>query len=859
MKFLRLLLLLLPRSHRAEYGDQLVLMVRDELSGTASVFDRAAILGRTALDLPKNALLAHLDVSRQDLRHAARFFTRNRGFALSVVAITALAIGANTTVFSVADQVLFRPMPYEEPHRLVKLWEKTPEYFTMEASPPNYHDWRDQLTTLQGIAGYHNFQANLVRAGEARRIRGVATEPELLEVLGAEPAMGRSFESHEGAAGTEDVVILSDAFWKSGLGADPAVLGQTIRLNDRPATVIGVMPPGFAYPSRSTELWRAHRFIHESDDDRDNNYVNVIARLKPGVSTDQLITEATTLAAALEAEYPETNQDTGIYAVSLRGDLPRQTRSLLLVLLAASLAVLLIACANLANLLLARALARRAELATRTALGAGRERLVRQMLTESGTLTLTGAALGIAFAYFGTPLLLDLVPTRLPLQVKSVLDLRVLGFALLLTLLTTLLFSLLPALLMDRATRHAGLLQTRTSAKPRRTLRRALVAAEISLSVALLSVSLLLVGALSEVQSIDPGFDQDNVVTLETPLPFPRYEATQTRMSFYQRVLSEVRSLPGVEAAGYTSFLPMTMTGGIWHVQLPGEARDVSDRRASLRFATEGYLEAMGINLLEGRRIQTTDTFEAPRVAVVSQSFLNVFLPGREALGSRFEFAFEERTIIGVVDDIMVRGLERRSEPQVYIPAAQVNDGWLGFYTPTNLVVRTDMPLESLVEPLRETITRADATLPLGGLRTMGQIVREDTAPRRSQLRLLAAFSLLALLLAALGIYVVTSLSAQQRRHEIGVRLALGSKPRGVLALFLKEAGLVYLLGGLAGLVLAFLAARAVKATVLGGESLPLWTLIAALALAGTATLFGSILPAWRASRTSPTQVLQES
>jgi predicted permease len=534
---------------------------------------------------------------------------------------------------------------------------------------------------------------------------------------------------------------------------------------------------------------------------------------------------------------------------------------LLNALTGAALCLLLIACANLANLLLARALARRRELAVRAALGAGRERLLRQMLTESLVLALLGGALGVLLAVWSAPLLARLVPHSLPIAELPPLDLRLLLFAGFVTLVTGMGFGVLPALRACGTTVAAGLHEgDRGGVGGRKQrLRAALVVAELVACVVLLVSSGLLIRALWRVQGADPGFRREGVLTLRTALPWPKYAKTAPRFQFYSRVLEGAKALPRVTHAAYISYLPMTIRGGIWGVKVPGRApRPNESENASVRFVTPGFFAAMGIPLQQGRDVAESDTMEAAQIAVVSESFVRRYFPDKEPLGQQFEFSFlRMRTIAGVVGDVRVRGMERDSEPQVYIPYRQVQDGWFTYYTPKDLVVRTAGDPMTHAPALRQIIRSADPEQPVSDVRLLADIVSADTAPRQVQVSVLVAFAALAFLLAAIGIHGLLAFTVSQRTQEIGVRIALGAQSRDILGLVLRESLLLALVGVTLGAALAYAAGRSLEALLAGLTPYDPASFAAAIALAVVMTLAGSLLPAIRALRVDPTTALR--
>ena len=850
----RLLLRLYPADFRAEYGDEMAAIWSQRRRDTALVVFWIATLCEVLL----NAAAVHWDILRQDLRYTLRTLARSPGFALTAVLVLALGVGANTAAFSVTDFVLIRPLPFSHPDRLVRLWEKVPGYSEMELSPANYVDWKRMSHSFDGMGAFWTISANLVGQGQPEHLEGASVTADLLPLLGVQPFMGRLFTAAEDREGAPGTVLLSYDLWQALFGGDPGVIGRHVDLDNEPYVIIGVMPRVFHFPSRNAEFWTPMRF-HEHDDDfrdRTNNYLNVVARLKPEVSVAQAQAEMNVVAGQLERQFPRENRQTTSFVIPLRDDFSQQSRLLLMALSGAALCVLLIACANLANLLLARALVRQRELAVRTAMGAGRERLVRQMVTESLVLALIGGALGVLVAVATVPLLTRLVPAVLPIAQSPTVDLRVLIFAAAVSLLTGLGFGVFPAL---RACRQSDLIPLREGARAgggrKERLRSALVVAEVTASVVLLVSAGLLVRALLRIQSTDPGFRTEGVVTLKTALPMPKYEKTASRAAFYDRVLSGVRALPGVSNAAYISFLPMVMGGGIWPVEVAGKLEEMTrsgSRTASLRFVTPGFFSTLGIPLHRGRDVSDSDTMDTPFAAVVSESFVRRYWPDQDPLGRHFKMAFHDRVIVGVVGDIRVRGLERTSEPQVYIPYRQVNDGWLIGYVPKDLVVHSASAPGSLLPAIREIIHDADAEEPISNVRTMADIVAGQTASRTTQLRVLGAFAFVAFLLAGVGIHGLLSFAVSRRTREIGVRIALGAQPSGIVRMVLRQGALLAVAGVLPGILLAYAAGRALEGLLAGVKPADPATFAGAIGLSVLMTVLGSLAPALRAVHIDP-------
>jgi predicted permease len=816
-----------------------------------------------------NALAVHWDILRQDLRYTARTLSRARGFAATGILIVALGVGANTAAFSLTDFVLFRPLPFPDADRLVTVWQSQGGYSRMELSPSNYHDWKQAATSFERIGAFTNLSANLVGSGEPERLNGAAVSADLFPTLGVQAASGRTFSGGEdlpvrenGMDGAEPALVLSDPLWRSVFGADPEIIGRKVTLNDRAYTVIGVMPRTFSFPTRKAEFW-IPLVVNTGDyEDRNNNYLYGVGRLKPGTTLESARTEMALIAARSQRQFPRENENVGVAVNGFRDELSRQSRTMVLALSGAALCVLLIVCANLANLLLARALGRRLELAVRTAMGAGRERLIRQLATESIVLAALGGALGVLLATLLVPLLWRLVPANLPTSATPGLDLRVLAFAAVLTMLTALAFGLAPMLNTMRTGADADVQGLREGARAiggrKEKLRGALVIAEVIASVVLLVATGLLVRALWTIQGTDPGFRAEGVLTLRTDLPLPKYGLTARRADFYTRVIDQVRALPGVKNATYISFLPMVMGGGIWPVGLPGEPLErKANHTASMRFVTPGFFQSLDVPVRAGRDVSDSDTMTTQMVAVVSESFVKRYWPGQDAIGRQFTFAFSDRTIVGVVGDIRVRGLERTSEPQVYLPYKQQPDNSFIFYLPKDLVIRAFTPLAQLVPAVRSIVHAVDPQQPVSDVRSMTDIIDAETASRSVQVRVLAGFAFVAFLLAAIGIHGVLSFAVSQRTPEIGVRIALGAQRRDILVMVLMQSVLLVGAGLLPGLALAYAAGRSLQSLLIGVTPADTVTFATVIGLTLLMTLAGTLLPTLRALRVDPIKAIR--
>ncbi len=866
MRAYDLLLRLLPASFRVEYGDDMRAIFEKrhrEASGAA----RLALWTGAVRDVVTSAARVHADILRQDLRTAIRSLAGTPGFTVTAVLVAALGIGATTATFSIADHVLLRPLPFSEPDRLVKVWLRQTSlgYGRLEPSPPAFREWRERVRSFEDVEAYAGDATNALGVGDPERLSGARVTGGMLRMLGRPAALGRVILESDLTTETQNALVISDQLWRTRFAASAHVLGQTILLDDATYVIVGVMPADFHFPDRATSYWRPLRFVSTNgDDDWTNYYLQVVATLRSGVAVDQARAELQALAVDLQRDHPKELAGTDFTVFRWRDEVAQQPRMLLFALVGASLCVLLIACTNLANLLMSRALARRTELAVRVAIGASTHRLLRQLLTDSLLVAGAGGMLGIAIAVVSMPLVVRMVPTALPIAEVPTLDLRMLLVAGGVTLLTGLAFGVMPALRVSMAPDTSALKEGARSGTLRSTarLRSALVLAEIVGSVVLLVSAGLLVRALLNVQRVDPGFRADNALTLRTALPRPKYVLTERREAFYRQVLDELHALPGVRKAAYISFLPMTMRGGIWPVltTMPDPdspqgfvAPDPRDRRsASLRFVTPGFFEAIGTPVIAGRDVGASDTRSTPLVAVVSQSFARQHFPDRDPIGQSFAIAFGARAIVGVVGDIRVRGLERESEPQVYLPAAQQMDGQLGFYAPSDLVVRSSVAPASLIPAVRSIIARADPQQPISRVMLLENVVAEETAPRLVQLRVVGAFAVVALALAAVGIHGLLAFTVSSRTREIGVRLALGATPQRILGHVLGQGVRLAMAGVVIGGIAALGVGRLMQSLLAGVNPADTATLLVATGLVAVMSIAGALLPAWRAMRIDP-------
>ncbi len=804
------------------------------------------------------AIRFRIKVLGQDLNWAKRSLRRSPVFTITAVVVAALGIGANTAAFTLLDHVLLRPLPFTNPEQLVMVYqtELAKGYARIATSPANFRDWQEMSKSFDSMGGYVATSVNLSGQGEPQRVNGTRITSDVFKVLDVRPAIGRGFSADDDREGAPSVVLLSNNLATALFGSAADALNRTIRLDQEPYTVIGVMPAEFAFPSRDSQLWIPLYFpptLFTNPSDRANLFVSIVARLRQGVSVEQARTDLSSIANQLERTYPNENSGVGATVVGMQDVISPQSRMLVLVVFGAAFFMILITCTNLANLLFARSVARKQEIAIRIALGAGRERILSQLLTENLVLAIAGGALGLFLGAIATPTLARLVPDALPISGMPQMNLRVFAFATILTVATCIAFGVGPAL---RASRQVDLnaLRARSALGSRSDkLRTVLVVAEVVCTVTLLVGVGLLVKALWRVQSVDLGFRDDNVLTLRTALPVQKYGDVAPRTQFYSRVLTQTRALPGVTSAAYISFLPMVFRGGIFPVTVPGAAADESlSAQASIRYVTPDFFNTLQIPVKRGRDISDRDTSTAPYVAVISESLAERLWPGQDPIGRQLNAVFFDRTVVGVVGDISVRGPERASEPQIYMSAQQVPDGGMIFFTPKDLVVRTTGNPTALAPELRRIVHGVDPEQPVSDVRLLEDITVSETESRRTQLRVLGAFVVIAILLAAVGIYGLLSFAVSTRTQEIGVRLALGANPRSILSMFLRRGLALGAMGIALGVPLAYVAARGMGALLFGVEPGDPLIYAGASLLAFVMTLVGSFGPALRAASVNP-------
>jgi len=793
----------------------------------------------------------------RDVRYGVRTLLRNRGFSVVAIVALALGIGANTAIFSVVNAVLLRPLAFEQSDQLVMVWEKRLQLGRIRnnVSPPDFNDWRAQNKVFEDMAAFSSRGFNLTTSGEPERIQGAEVSPGLFPILRTKPRLGRFFDADEDKGTDNPVVIISSGLWQRHFGSDPEIAGKSIKLNDKAYTIVGVTPADFVFPNRRSEAWIPLMLAKEDAANRAGHNLNVVARMKPNVTLQEARTEMDAIAAQLEQQY-QVNTGHGANVFPLYEEVVTSVRPALLILIGAAGFVLLIACANVANLLFARSASRSREIAIRTALGAKRSRVVRQLLTESVLLSITGGVIGVLLALWGLDLLLAIGENTIPRAKEIKLDGSALGFSLLISIATGLIFGLVPALQTSKPDMNEDLKEGSRSASGsiRRNKTRSLfVIAEVAICLVLLIGAGLMIKSFAKLINVSPGFNPENVLAVNVALSGSQYRDPAAIGSFYQRVVEQLSSLPGAKSAAVVTALPMAGSFGGRYFGIEGRPPQPPGQgfNARINVATPGYFETMNIPLIEGRDFDSRDVRGAPDVIILNQEAVRRFWPDESPIGQRVTVDNKTRTVIGVVGDVKQSGLDIDITPEMFWAYNQVP---VPFGT---LIVRTAGDPAAITSSVRGAMQQIDKDLPLYGIKTVNDVISDSVAPRRLNMLLLGIFAGLALVLAAVGIYGVISYSVSQRTREIGIRMALGASHNNVMKLVVGEGMSLAVIGVAIGLVASFFLTRLLSTLLFGVSTTDTITFAAISLLLTGVSIVASFVPARRAMKVDPMVALR--
>jgi putative ABC transport system permease protein len=796
-----------------------------------------------------------------DLRYGARLFRKSPLFTLIAVATLALGIGANAAIFSVVDAVIIRALPFADPDRLIVLWEdasfagiprNTP-------APGNVAEWRRLNRTFEDIASTRGATASLTGDGEPEQVLGRRTTANFFSVLGVSPQRGRTYTEAEDRSGAP-VVIISHGLWQRRFGGDRAIVGRTILMNDNRYEVIGVMPRSFVFRNREIDYWTPMNLSPAQAADRGSHFLNVVGRLKAGASLQAMRDDLQSVTRRMQELYPGS-RGVPIVPLPIKEDMLGNIGTELIVLMAAAVAVLLIACANVASLLLSRAAGRRGELAVRATLGASRGRLVRQMVVEGLMLSIAGGLLGLALVPIGRELLASLMPMGLAAPGAQAVGVRLLGFMFSLAVATGLIFSLTPALQAGKHSLTDALHAQGRSAigGGSRLTRDALVVLQVGAAVVLLAATGLMIRTLANLRSIEIGFRPERLLTMRTVLPSPKYADPVKRLAFFERAVAGVKALPGVERAAFAFSPPFTTQGNTTSFNIEGVAnRPDRVNDAMFRSGTTDYLAMLDANVIEGRLIDDRDGAEAPRAVVINETLARTFFPNEPALGHRIQFSRNTNpfyTIVGVVRDIRERGYEASMKPAVYLSIAQAPEIWA---IPDHLVLRTRGNPMDVAESVRRAVMSVDPAQPVTAMRSMEEIIDLEIADRHQNMMLLGVFAGLALVLATLGLYGLLAYAVAQRSREIGLRIALGATAREVVTMVALRGLALAAMGVALGIAGGWAATRAMTSVLYGVQPTDPSTFAAVVMLLGTIAFVACLVPAARAARVDPMVVLRQ-
>lgn len=795
----------------------------------------------------------------QDFRYAVRMMIQKPAFAALIVLTLALGIGANTAIFSVVNSILLRALPYPESDRLMLLTSTQPTG-SIALSPLDFMDLTEQSKTVESSAAILPDNHNVTGSAEPERIAGAAVSWNFFNVMRIKPELGRAFIRNESTSSSQKVAIISNSLWKRRYDGSTKIVGDKIVLNGEVHTILGVMPKGFAFPQK-TEVWQPLVFDrHELDpSQRGARYLTALARLKQGVAVQAAQNEIAALGLQLQKLYPRSNERTGAAIVPLQEFMVKNIRTSLLVLLGAVSFVLLMACANVANLLLARAARRETEVAVRSALGAGRWRLIRQFLIEALVLTFLAGVCALVVALWCIELLETFGPANLPRLKEVSLDLRVLSFTFAVAFLTGFLIGIFPALQVTGGMAQNLRSGARTMSPSSKRFRKILVTGEVAVALMLLVGAGLLIKSFARLQQVNPGFDPDSVLTFAISLPLAKYQEPHQNSAFFHSLITQLQSTPGVKSAGAVFGLPLSKgAAAATSFDLPGRAAPAEEPTSGLRIATPDYFVALKIPLQSGRYFEETDTEDAPGVAIINEAAARRYWPNEDPVGKSLRVHVSlipaetyPRRIVGVVKDVKYNGLDADASSEIFIPHAQ-HDVEMMMVT-----VRTAIPPTALIPQVRKIVKGLDPNLPIWDVQTMDEVVGASVAERRFTTILLASFAALALILAAIGVYGVLSYNVAQRTREIGVRMALGAREKDVLRSILGE-GLILAIAGIGfGLVGALGVTRVLSTLLFSVGTTDPFTFVTVILLLAGIAIMSSYLPARRATRVDPLVALR--
>lgn len=860
----RALLRLYPGDFREQYSKEMEQIFRAQLRDTLGMGGLLALAGlwaSTFTDLIRSAIGEHLDMVIQDLRYGLRLMLRNPSYTFVIVAVLAIAIGANTAIFSVINAVLLRPLPYPQPEQLVQLWEaqiKTGN-MTSSVSPHCLKDWQERNTTFEAMASYSYKSFTLLSGEQPEWISGLSVSANFFRVLKTDMAYGRDFLPEEEQPGNNRVVIISNGLWQRRFGSDPKIVGQTLRMNGESVTVIGITPAGFQFPN-SIDLWSPHG-IDLKKIDRGTHFLFAIGRLKPGVSVAAAHAEMEGIGKKLAQE----NDDFGVNVVSLHDQLVSKMRKAIIVLFVAVCFVLLIACANVTNIQLSRAIYRQKEIAVRMALGAGRRRIIRQLVTEGLMLSFISGIIGLLLAHWSIKLLVTVL-LELPSSFPVAIDNKVLAFTILLSFITGIVTSVLPAfqfigLDINHTLKEAG--RAASASLRINRLRSSLVVVEVALAMVLLIGAGLLISSFYRLINVDPGFNTENLMTMAISLPRAKYATEQQQIAFTQELLERARAIEGIEAIGAVNDLPFSYSRSASSLTIPGRAQEKPEdpNSADFRAVSPDYFRALGIPVLRGRNFTDQDNRNSTGVVIINERMARQFWPNEEALGKTIIIGSPEETkfwgkeltreVVAVVGDIKHNQLDEQPAATMYVPLMQAPSSRIF------LAVRARGESSSIVGSLRKVVASIDKDQSLYNVRTMAARIAESISSRRANAWLLGCFAAVTLLLAAIGIYGVLSFSVSQRLHEIGIRIALGASQRDILKMIVGQGLLLAMIGVGVGVCLALALTRLMTSMLYGVSAVDPVVYLLVPGLVFVIALLACFLPARRALKVDPIVVLR--